>query len=327
MGGWQNFTMKRLESSIRPQNSSGPRKFHNHCASITHCGGGIIIYLRICTEILHLLNWRNKTSVRGCEDAQVASWPQLSVSCVCVCVCVCVRVYCWKHFRVLRCPAPPTVSSLCVCVCTHATVSLLILSQSERSRPITKTTILQCKHTSTGLHTHIHTYTHTLAHGAVTLRSPVNSLQCLLFPLCRYRPKRQCCVQLIPLFRLCWRPLASTMHCMSWGKECFICVPVCVTHITDCVAPRAALASYQYCLFGLCLSSVNTPAPPKPNPMCLAEPVLVFLSLSPWLRLTQPSSQPHNTRTAPECGVRVYTACGLGFLCVAMAKGRKCCLD
>lgn len=159
--------------------------------------------------------------MRGCTDAQAASWPKRSVACLCV--------YCWIHFCVpqCQCPTPQLKAAYVFVLCTHATVSVLILSQSEGSRPITKATILHCKHT--------HTHTHRHAHEAVTLHSPVNSLQCLLFPLCRHRPKRQCCVQLIPLFRLCWRPLATTLHRVSRVRKnvSFVCLFEYVTHNKD----------------------------------------------------------------------------------------------
>lgn len=109
--------------------------------------------------------------------------------------------------------------------------------------------------------------THTYTHKAVTLRSPVNSLQCLLSALCRHRPKRQCCVQLIPLFRRCWRPLARTTHDLR--KRVFVCVHVWLCHIH--YGPPLCLshpALIFICINTVCLGSVSPPwVPLTPPPL------------------------------------------------------------
>lgn len=132
------------------------------------------------------------------------------------------------------------------------------------------------------IHTPIHTHLHTHIHKAVTLRSPVNSLQCLLSSLCRHCPKRQCCVQLIPLFGLCWRPLVRAVHCMSWGKKCFICahVWVCHTHYRPPLCLPTLLIFICINLI-VCLGSVSPLwiPPLLPNTICLA--VCMFSCRSP----------------------------------------------
>lgn len=149
------------------------------------------------------------------------------------------------------------LSFLCVCACVDILHCVrLILSQSGTSRPITKPQYCT-------VNTLSHTHGLRCARRAVTLRSPVNSLQLLLSPSCRHRPKCQCCVQLIPLFRLSWQPFARIMYDrMSWGIAIsFVCMFEYVTHIKDllCTSPSCTnLHLYQsQSLFGFRLPSMN----------------------------------------------------------------------
>lgn len=157
--------------------------------------------------------------------------------CVCVCVRLCVRVV--KHMSCM--------CGLCVCVWTHATVSVLMLPQSETSQAIPQKP--QYCLVNTGTHTHTckwHTHRHT-----VTPCSPVNSLQCFLSLLCRHKPKRQCCVQLIPLFRLRWqsrdrvRPDGATVVC---ARAWLLLSPRLRTHLSPPSPPDPALTHLQVCL-------------------------------------------------------------------------------
>lgn len=163
---------------------------------------------------------------------------------------------------------------MCVCAWTHAAVSVLILSQSERSRTIPQ----KPQYRIVNIQTHARTHTH----QAVTLRSPVNSLQCLLSPLCRHKPKRQCCVQLILLFRLCWHS-----YDFEWAEAECVCVCACVrvwlSHLHFGVPlepppPCCVLLWQSHSLFRFQLSPCESLCP-LCKTICLAVLVLVVRPL------------------------------------------------
>lgn len=205
--------------------------------------------------------------------------------CVCVCVRLCVRVV--KHMSCM--------CGLCVCVWTHATVSVLMLPQSETSQAIPQ----KPQHclVNTGTHTHTckwHTHRHT-----VTPCSPVNSLQCFLSLLCRHKPKRQCCVQLIPLFRLRWqsrdrvRPDGATVVC---ARAWLLLSPPLRTS-TSTPHPPTPHRRISECV------CVVTP----PRPVCLA---CFLVVLPPWLgsnAATLTTSQWAHKKKIKKC---VQTLCG-----------------
>lgn len=178
--------------------------------------------------------------------------------CVCVCVRLSVRVV--KHMSCM--------CGLCVCVWTHATVSVLMLPQSETSQAIPQ----KPQHCLVNTGTHTHTCKWHTHRPTVTPCSPVNSLQCFLSLLCRHKPKRQCCVQLIPLFRLRWqsrdrvRPDGATVVC---ARAWLLLSPPLRTS-TSPPHPPTPHRRISECV------CVVTP----PRPVCLA---CFLVVLPPWL--------------------------------------------
>lgn len=153
------------------------------------------------------------------------------------------------------------------------------------------------------IHTPIHTHLHTHTHRRTQSSNP--SFPCKQFTV----PSLSLTQTLSKASALCsanptvWALLAAS----SYNYALYV-LREKVIHLYACLSMSHTLRFPLYLLTPLIFISINlivclgsvSPLwipPSLPNTICLAELVLVFLSFSPWLRLTQPSSQPHSIHT------------------------------